>query len=116
MAVKIRLARVGRKKVARYRVVAIDSRARRDGRSLEMIGSYNPEAEPKEFSIKYDRLAYWLNQGAEPSLTVHNLLKQDRAQERIEAAEKGLDPSAANIERKPERKRKPKPKKGKESS
>jgi small subunit ribosomal protein S16 len=107
---------VGRKKVARYRVIAADSRARRDGRFLEMLGSYNPQADPKEFSIRYDRLAYWLNQGAEPSLTVHNLLKQDQAKVKIEAIGKGLDESSLNIERKPERKRKPKPKKGKASS
>jgi small subunit ribosomal protein S16 len=107
---------VGRKKVARYRVVAADSRARRDGRFLEMLGSYNPQAEPKDFSIKYDRLAYWLDQGAEPSLTVRNLLRQDRAAQRVEAIGKGLDPATLNVERKPERKRKPKPKKAKESS
>ncbi len=108
MPVKIRLARVGRKKVALYRIVAADSRARRDGRFLDIIGTYNPVSEPKQFSIKEDRMAYWLKQGAEPTLTVSNLLRQDRFKEKIEAMDKGLDPTTLNIERKPERKRKPK--------
>jgi small subunit ribosomal protein S16 len=110
LAVKIRLARTGRKKIARYRIVAADSRSRRDGRFLEMLGSYNPQAEPKEFSVKLERVAYWLKQGATPSLTVKNLLKQDRYAEKLEGIEKGIAEDQINVERKPERKRKPKPK------
>lgn len=108
MPVKIRLARVGRKKVARYRIVAADSRAPRDGRFLETLGSYNPQTEPKEFVIKTGRVAHWLKQGAQPSLTVSNLFRQDRTLEKIEALEKGLEPETANIEPKADRKRKPK--------
>ncbi len=110
MPVKIRLARGGRKKVARYRIIAADGRAPRDGRFLETLGYYNPEAEPKEFDIKTDRMAYWLEQGAIPSLTVKNLLRQDRFEEKSEAIKKGLGLEEAKIERSEERKRKAKPK------
>ncbi|WP_431737401.1 30S ribosomal protein S16 [Cellulosispirillum alkaliphilum] len=116
MPVKIRLARVGRKKVAKYRVVAADSRMRRDGRFLETIGSYDPTIHPKAFEFKTERVAYWLKQGAEPSETVANLLKQDRFYEKMEGLEKGLSPDELNIERKPERKRKAKPQKEKSDS
>ena len=105
MPVKIRLARTGRKKLARYRVVAADSRAKRDGRFLEVIGTYNPQTNPKEFSFNAERVAYWLEQGAQPSETVRNLLKQDRFSEKLEAIGKNLDPETLNLERRPERKR-----------
>lgn len=108
MAVKIRLARGGRKKVARYRIIAADSRCRRDGRFIETLGAYNPQAEPKEFHYNIQRMQYWLKQGAETTETVQNLLKQDRFQEKIEVVEKGLDIENTDIQRKPERKRKTK--------
>lgn len=113
MPVKIRLARVGRKKVTKYRIVAADSRMRRDGRFLETVGFYDPQTEPKTFSYKEDRVAYWLKNGAQPTLTVKNLLRQDRFQEKMEGIEKGLTAEQMNVERKPERSRKPKPKKEK---
>lgn len=113
MPVKIRLARVGRKKLSKYRIVAADSRMRRDGRFLETVGTYDPLTEPKTFEIKNDRIAYWLKNGAQPTLTVKNLLRQDRFFEKMEGAEKGLSAEEMNIERAPERKRKPKPKKEK---
>lgn len=105
VAVKIRLARSGRKKVSTYRIVAADSRMRRDGRFLEMLGTYNPQADPKQFTIKTDRVAHWLNRGAQPTETVRNLLVQDRFFQKAEALEKGLDPETLNVERLPERKR-----------
>ena len=110
MPVKIRLARYGRKKVARYRVVVADSRSPRDGRFIETVGTYNPQADPKEFEINVKRVGHWLNQGAQVSETVKNLLEQDYLKEKLEVVEKGLDISKANVERKPERKRKTKPK------
>ena len=115
MAVKIRLARYGKKKVARYRIVVADSRSPRDGRFIETVGNYNPQAEPKEFTVNVKRMGYWLHQGAAVSGTVKNLLDQDRFREKLEAVEKGLEPGTAGIERKPERKRKSKPKVAKES-
>jgi small subunit ribosomal protein S16 len=76
MAVKIRLARHGAKKRPFYRVVATDERSRRDGRFLEILGTYNPLQEPFETQFKMDRIQYWLDQGAIPTDTVKNLLKK----------------------------------------
>jgi small subunit ribosomal protein S16 len=116
LSVTIRLARMGRKNVVRYRVVVADSRMQRDGRFLENVGNYDPQANPKKFQFNVERIAYWLKQGAEPSETVANLLKQDRTLEKIEAIAKGLDLDAVAIERLPERKRKQKPKRGAKSA
>jgi len=108
LSVKIRLARTGRKNVARFRVVAIDGRTQRDGKFLEGIGTYNPQANPKQFTLDADRVAYWIEKGAEVSDTVNNLLKQDRFYEKLEGKKKGLAIETLNLERLPERKRKPK--------
>jgi small subunit ribosomal protein S16 len=108
VSVKIRLARGGRKKIVKYRVVVSDSRSARDGRFLETLGWYNPQEDPKQFSIKVERVAYWLKLGAELSLTIKNLMKQDNMNEKIAALEKGLSLESAAIKREPERKRKPK--------
>jgi small subunit ribosomal protein S16 len=116
LSVKIRLARTGRKNVVRYRVVVADGRMKRDGRFLENVGVYNPQANPKTFQFKLDRIAYWLKQGAEPSETVSNLLKQDRAYEKMEALSKGVPLESMSVERLPERKRKAKPKREKKSA
>jgi len=113
LPVKIRLARVGRSKVMKYRIVAADSRSARDGRFLELVGTYDPQANPKKFQFKTDRVAYWLKNGAQPTETVSNLLRQDRFYEKMEGLEKGLSPEELNIERKAERNRKLKPKKAK---
>lgn len=115
MAARIRLARGGRKKVARYRIVVTDSRSPRDGRFIETLGHYNPQAQPKEFSIKVDRMGYWLKQGATVTDTVQGLLREDRFAEKYEAVDKGLSLDSVAIERRPERKRKPKQKAKKES-
>jgi small subunit ribosomal protein S16 len=110
----IRLARTGRKKVATYRLVAADSRMKRDGRFLEMLGTYYPQTTPKQFKIKADRIAHWLKLGAQPSETVANLLKQDRFAEKAEALTKGVGLDTLTLERLPERKRKAKPKRAKQ--
>ena len=115
MSVKIRLTRTGRKKIACYRVVVADSRMPRDGRFLENVGSYDPSQTPKKFTLKHDRIAHWIKQGAEPTETVANLLKQDRFAEKVEVLEKGVSLETANLERLPERKRKPKAKVEKKS-
>jgi len=94
--------------VSRFRIVAIDSPNRRDGRFLEILGSYNPQQNPKVFTIKTERVAYWLNQGAQPSETMTNLLKQDRFFEKVEALKKGLTLETLDLERHPDKKRKPK--------
>jgi small subunit ribosomal protein S16 len=104
---------VGRNKIVKYRIVVADSRSRRDGLFLETVGTYDPQTDPKTFSYKSDRVAHWIKQGAQPTLTVRNLLRQDQFFVKMEGAEKGLTPEQMNITRKPERKRKPKPKKEK---
>ena len=77
MAVKIRLARHGRKKRPFFRIVVADERFSRDGRFLEKVGSYNPLAEPAEISVEKERVAYWLGQGALPTDTVKSLLRKE---------------------------------------
>jgi small subunit ribosomal protein S16 len=108
LPVKIRLTRTGRKKIATYRIVASDSRSRRDGRFLELLGTYYPQTQPKKFSLNADRIAYWLDQGAQPTETVANLLKQDRFVEKKQAIAQSPEAAVATVERRPERKRKPK--------
>ncbi|RJP21353.1 MAG: 30S ribosomal protein S16 [Candidatus Abyssobacteria bacterium SURF_5] len=76
MPVKIRLMRVGRKKVDQYRLVVSDSRSPRDGRFLENIGYYHPQQEPSKVVIDEERALYWLDKGAIPSEKVHSLLKK----------------------------------------
>jgi small subunit ribosomal protein S16 len=77
MPVKIRLARHGKKKKPFYRIVAADSEFPRDGRFLEIIGTYNPLIDPAEVSLKQERVKYWIDQGAIPTTTVKNLLKKE---------------------------------------
>ena len=74
MAVKIRLARRGRKKMAIYDVVIADARAPRDGRFIEKIGSYNPNTDPASININNDRALKWLMNGAQPTDTVKAML------------------------------------------
>ena len=77
MPVKIRLARHGAKKKPFYRIVAADSESPRDGRFLEIVGTYNPLIDPAEVSLKQERVKYWIDQGAIPTATVKNLLKKE---------------------------------------
>ncbi|GAK30681.1 30S ribosomal protein S16 [Weissella oryzae SG25] len=74
MAVKIRLKRMGSKKRPFYRVVVADSRSPRDGRFIETVGTYNPLVEPAEVKLNEESVLSWLNNGAQPSDTVKNLL------------------------------------------
>ncbi|MGY9073166.1 MAG: 30S ribosomal protein S16 [Acidimicrobiales bacterium] len=75
MAVRLRLMRMGKKKQPTYRVVAADSRSPRDGRFIEIIGTYQPRLEPSVVKIKTERAVYWLTEGAQPSEAVEKLLK-----------------------------------------
>ena len=65
--VKIRLKRGGAKKRPHYRVIAIDERARRDGRALEYLGRYNPITNPAEIELENERIEHWVGQGAQLS-------------------------------------------------
>ncbi len=76
MAVKLRLTRTGSKKRPFYRIVAINSSTRRDGRPLEFLGYYNPMVNPVDFKIDAEKAKKWMDLGAEPSDTVRTLLKQ----------------------------------------
>lgn len=75
MATKIRLKRMGKKFYAVYRVVVMDSRAKRDGKAIEEIGLYNPNTQPSTIEINSERAQYWLGVGAQPTEQVLNLLK-----------------------------------------
>ncbi len=74
MAVKLRLIRMGAKRAPFYRIVAADSRSPRDGRFIELLGTYDPTKNPAIVSIKEEEVLKWLNNGAQPSDTVKNLL------------------------------------------
>ena len=74
MAVRMRLTRVGSTKNPVYRIVVVDSRARRDGRAIETIGQYNPQMNPSLIEIDADKAKKWLGEGAQPSRTVKKLL------------------------------------------
>ena len=76
MSVKIRLKRMGRKKKPFYRVVVADSRAPRDGRFIEEIGTYDPLKDPGEIKIDAEKAQKWLGNGAQPTDTVKSLLKK----------------------------------------
>ncbi|MBO5219540.1 MAG: 30S ribosomal protein S16 [Clostridia bacterium] len=79
MAVKLRLTRLGAKKNPYYRVVVADSRYPRDGRFIEVIGTYNPMTEPAEIKIDNEKAQAWLKNGAQPTETVKALLKKSGA-------------------------------------
>ena len=74
MATKLRLQRRGRKHYAFYQIVVADSRAPRDGKYIERIGSYNPNTNPATITLDFDRALYWLQVGAQPTDTVRNIL------------------------------------------
>lgn len=76
MAVKVRMTRSGSKKRPFYRIVAINSDARRDGRPLEFLGYYNPCTNPGTLSIDAEKLNAWIEKGAEMSDTVRTLVKK----------------------------------------
>ncbi len=83
MAVKLRLKRMGKKKSPFYRIVAADSRSPRDGRIIESLGYYNPTKNPAEVKIDAELAMKWLNNGAQPSDTVRNLLSKDGIMKRF---------------------------------
>jgi len=76
LAVKLRLTRRGKKKQPFYRIVAADSRSRRDGKYIEKIGYYNPLTNPAEIIIDEEKAFYWLKNGAIPTDTVENLFSK----------------------------------------
>ncbi|HCO67624.1 MAG TPA: 30S ribosomal protein S16 [Dysgonomonas sp.] len=77
MATKIRLQRRGRKDYPFYQIIIADSRAPRDGKFIEKVGSYNPNTNPATITLNFDRALYWLQVGAQPTDTVRNILSDE---------------------------------------
>jgi len=75
--VKLRLTRMGAAKQPAYRIVAADSRARRDGRFIEILGYYNPLTNPAEVKVNEEKVLKWLNDGALPTDTVRDILSRE---------------------------------------
>jgi small subunit ribosomal protein S16 len=105
MAVSIRLRREGTKNRPYYRVVVTDSRSPRDGKFIEIIGTYDPRRTGQNSSFSVERAEYWISKGAQPSDTVRSLIKKqkkmvaaeplsDAERESSEPAEEGSSPSA----------------------
>ncbi|MDR2969093.1 MAG: 30S ribosomal protein S16 [Tannerellaceae bacterium] len=77
MATKLRLQRHGRKGYAFYQIVAADSRAPRDGKFIERVGSYNPNTNPATIDLNFERALYWIEVGAQPTDTVRSILSRE---------------------------------------
>lgn len=84
--VKLRLKRMGSKRKPFYRIVAADSRAPRDGRFIEIIGTYNPTTNPASVTVNEELAMKWINNGAQPTETVRNILSQEGVLKRIHEA------------------------------
>ena len=95
MAVKIRLTRMGDKKSPFYRVVVADSRSPRDGRFIDIVGTYNPLKNPAEVNIFVEKAKTWISNGAQPTDTVKGLLVRSGA---IEAGKKA--PAKTKVQKK----------------
>ena len=110
MAVHIRLRRMGTHKRPYYRIVAADSRRSRNGRFLEIIGTYDPLPKPAEINLVEDKVTHWLDRGAVPSDTVSALLAQVGFTQKYARAKKGEDVTAlvlsATIKERPKKTRK----------
>jgi small subunit ribosomal protein S16 len=98
LSVKLRLTRMGRKKRPFYRIVATDSRARRDGKYLEKIGTYNPLTHPAEVDINKELALKWLEQGAQPSTTVRNFLSKQGIMFELDLRKRGLSEEEIALE------------------
>ncbi len=86
MAVKLRLTRVGKTKQPQYRIVAADSRSPRDGRFIQILGTYNPRTEPSELKVDNEKAVKWLRDGAQPTERVRKLLEISGAWADFDAA------------------------------
>lgn len=95
MAVSIRLRREGSKNRPYYRVVVTDSRSPRDGKFIEIIGTYDPKLTGQNSSFSVERAEYWISKGARPSDTVRSLIKK---QKKTITAELASEPEGENSE------------------
>ena len=87
MAVSIRLRREGARNRPYYKVVVADSRSPRDGKFIEIIGTYDPKKPDHNSTLKLDRIDHWISQGAQPSDTVRSLIKKNKKQTATAAPE-----------------------------
>jgi small subunit ribosomal protein S16 len=94
VTVKLRLMRMGKKRQPTYRIVAADSRSPRDGRFIEVVGTYAPRAEPSVVKVDNDKALAWLSRGAQPTDTVRKLLEISGAWAQHVGSRKGTTSSA----------------------
>ncbi len=94
MAVKLRLMRMGKKKQPTYRVVAADARSPRDGRFIEIVGTYEPRRDPSVVKIDNEKAVKWLRNGAQPTETVERLLKTSGAWDWFKTGNAPAEPAA----------------------
>ena len=95
MAVSIRLHREGTTNRPYYKVVVADSRSPRDGKFIEIIGTYDPKKEGHNSTLKMDRIEHWISKGARPSDTVRSLIKKNRNVAASQPAEAEAAPAGA---------------------
>ena len=88
MAVKLRLKRMGSKQTPFYRIVAADSRSPRDGRFIETVGTYNPIVKENNVTVDEEKVAKWINNGAQPTDTVKSLLSKNGVWSKIKNTKK----------------------------
>ncbi len=98
MAVAIRLRREGNRNRAFYRIVVADSRARRDGRFIDTIGTYNPNESGTNFQLDLSKAEDWISKGAQPSDTVRSLIKKARRGEGTAPAQDAPTEATAEAE------------------
>jgi small subunit ribosomal protein S16 len=92
MAVSIRLRREGAKNSPYYKVVVADSRSPRDGKFIEIIGTYDPKKPDHNSTLKLDRIEHWISKGAQPSDTVRSLIKKNKKR----SSDASPEPAAAS--------------------
>jgi len=95
MAVSIRLRREGALNRPYYKVVVADSRSPRDGKFIEILGTYDPKKTGHNSTLKLDRIEHWISKGAQPSDTVRSLIKKNRKQSSSSPAEPEPQPAEA---------------------
>jgi small subunit ribosomal protein S16 len=97
MAVSIRLRREGAKNRPYYKVVVADSRSPRDGKFIELIGTYDPKKPDHNSTLKLDRIDHWISQGAQPSDTVRSLIKKNKERTASAPAEAAPPPASGDV-------------------
>ena len=95
MAVKLRLMRMGKTKQPTYRVVAADSHNARDGRFIEILGTYEPRQDPSRINVDNDKIVSWLQKGAQPTETVAKIIKISGAWDQFKGTTPAVAPEAA---------------------